>query len=299
MITVRQLEALAATVRLRTLAKAALHLNTAQPTISKRLQELEAACHFKVFEKSGRTLRLTEKGQVLYKHAELILGELDKIQKIRAIDHSIPQSVSIGVTEISAHTWLPSTLEGMLVKFPAIVPNLTVDHSIPLMQRLQRGELMVVVCQEMATESMITSIPLQTVHFALAGSSRLFDENRIYSGDELSRFTFLSHGATGSILALSNWMRYVGIQPRKTMQMDSLVALIGVACAGMGITLIPRDCFGSFFKRGLLREIKTHEKELSVMYRVYFSEKAPTYPTRDVAEFIRETCDLTVSFEQS
>jgi DNA-binding transcriptional LysR family regulator len=63
MITLRQLEALYWIVQLGTFERAAAKLNTTQSAISKRIQELEAACHITVFDRDRRGAKLTEKGE--------------------------------------------------------------------------------------------------------------------------------------------------------------------------------------------------------------------------------------------
>lgn len=55
-----------------TIAKACQRLQVAQPTISAQLRQLERAFGQRLFEKSGRTLQLTDAGRVTFQYAEEI-----------------------------------------------------------------------------------------------------------------------------------------------------------------------------------------------------------------------------------
>jgi len=62
-----------------TIARAAEKLHLGQPAISTQLKQLETALGVKLFQKSGRTLELTEMGRTVYRYADEIFslgGEL-------------------------------------------------------------------------------------------------------------------------------------------------------------------------------------------------------------------------------
>ena len=55
-------------------SRAAEVLHLAQPTLSSQIKKLEKSVGHKLFEKSGRTLHLTETGQLVYRYADEIFG---------------------------------------------------------------------------------------------------------------------------------------------------------------------------------------------------------------------------------
>lgn len=58
--------------RLGTLARAARELHVSQPAISAQLRKLERSLGERLFEKSGRSLQLTEAGRVVFRYADEI-----------------------------------------------------------------------------------------------------------------------------------------------------------------------------------------------------------------------------------
>jgi LysR family nitrogen assimilation transcriptional regulator len=64
-----------------TFSRAAARLGMSQPALSRIIRELEAAQGLRLFDRTGRGVRLTEAGRVFQDHALRILGELDRLSE--------------------------------------------------------------------------------------------------------------------------------------------------------------------------------------------------------------------------
>ena len=62
--------------------RAAEALKVAQPSISKLVRQLEDELGAKLFEKSGRNVRLSKFGSDVYRHCEVIFGEIERIAQL-------------------------------------------------------------------------------------------------------------------------------------------------------------------------------------------------------------------------
>src|SRR5882724_4385311 len=65
----------------RSFSKAARELATTQPTVSKRLQALEASLGAKLLERNTRALRPTEAGALYYEQCKRWLAEMEEVQE--------------------------------------------------------------------------------------------------------------------------------------------------------------------------------------------------------------------------
>jgi DNA-binding transcriptional LysR family regulator len=294
MLSLRQLEALLWTVRLKTLSRAAQRLNIAQPTISKRIQELEAACGYEVFRKIGRSVDLTPRGEALYTLAEQIFTLVEQADEIRAMEDSPRRKVGIGVTELTAHTWLPRLVNLLADRYPTIDPHVSVDHSVMLLKKLQSGELDLIVCAAVASDSSLVDLSVADVRFSLMGSPRLCNAEQVYRGPDLSRLPFLTHGRrSGAIDALRNWMSDVGAEPEHVIEVDSVAAQVGMALASMGVTLLPHEVFRSLLDSGQLIELKTAVAVPVVQYRVVYRRHDRGSLIERLAHAVRDACDFS------
>ena len=76
-------------------------LHLAQPTISAQISRLERAFGAKLFERSGRSLRLTDTGQTVYRYAEEIfsLGQ-ELTDAVRGRPTGQPMRFAVGVPDV-------------------------------------------------------------------------------------------------------------------------------------------------------------------------------------------------------
>src|SRR5450631_3885935 len=74
----RQMLLLIALQEMRSLRKAAASLNMTQPTATKLLQDLEHAIGLPLFDRGRRGVQPTNYGEVMIRHARLVLADLDR-----------------------------------------------------------------------------------------------------------------------------------------------------------------------------------------------------------------------------
>lgn len=79
-------------------SKAAGDLGIGQPTVSRRIQDLEHRLGAELFQRTTRALNITEAGQRFYERAATILAEFDDAEaEARGLDHE-----PVGLLRISA-----------------------------------------------------------------------------------------------------------------------------------------------------------------------------------------------------
>ena len=97
-------------------------------TLSRRVAELEAALGLRLFERGGRTLKLSEEGRALYERTSVLLTELDEAAAAIASGGERPQ----GRLRISAPLLFSQTAMGKLaaafaLKYPDVRLEVTTD----------------------------------------------------------------------------------------------------------------------------------------------------------------------------
>ncbi|ETF00740.1 LysR family transcriptional regulator [Advenella kashmirensis W13003] len=115
----QQLAAFRAVMQTGTTTTAAQMLNTTQPSISRRLQELQASTQLKLFELHGGRLRPTSEGRMLHKTIERYFSGLERIETV--VDSMRKAGVGtlrIGCTPTLGIGLLPQVISTLLKKFP-------------------------------------------------------------------------------------------------------------------------------------------------------------------------------------
>lgn len=301
MISLKQIEALVWVSRLGTFERAAKRLNTAQSTLSKRVKELELASDITLFDRVGRNTRLTPKGEAMVAIASEMLALVEQVKDLRD-DREYPErQLGIGITELCAQTWLPKLVNTLQASHPRLIQELAVDHSQVLLDRLDEGNLDVIVRPAIeAPPPGITSLPIGSARMAWMANRQLGDWSRPYRLSELSAFTVITQGTqSGNFNFFRRYFQLADLSFDRVLKTDSLSALIGMTIAGVGISYLPRDCLMPLVAEGSLCEIAVEGETPEIDYYAFYRDKDRSGLVAEIARQMKEICDFTQMFKAS
>lgn len=134
------LRTLVAAQELGGLGRAALRIGRSQSAVSQQLRKLEEQTGQPLFRKEGRGLALTEAGEVVLRYARRILDLND--EAVSAVRGSAVEGVvRFGMAADFAETWLPAALGRFKRAHPLVRIEASVDRHAALWDRLERGQL--------------------------------------------------------------------------------------------------------------------------------------------------------------
>lgn len=117
------------------LTKAAEALHIAQPALSRTIRGLEEELNVTLFEKEGRSIRLTRDGHILLKYAERFLADYDGLQQ-ELKDSRDLQQMTVTLSILSATKLIPAFLAEFKKANPSAMveivnPNMPMAHKMP------------------------------------------------------------------------------------------------------------------------------------------------------------------------
>lgn len=294
MITLRQLEALFWIVELGTFERAANRLSTTQSAISKRIQELEASTGLTIFDRSQRGARLTEHGEQILALCRQMMELHDRIQMLKQGEPAPVRRLRIGVTELSALTWLPRLVAALRRDFPEVHIEPEVDLSRNLYERLLENDIDIIVIPENFTFPDITGVKIGDVRNVWMARPGLVETDEILSLSDLSLHPILTQGRrSGTGIFISNWLKAQGASFPRTLSCDNMIAQLAFAIAGLGVGYFPRDCLQPLLAEGKLVVIDTRPALPAVPYVAMFRSERRSFFLESVAELIRNVCDFS------
>jgi DNA-binding transcriptional LysR family regulator len=120
----------------------AARLSIAQPALSMAIKKLEEEVGLKLINRAERRMTLTSEGQVLFKHATLILETVQEaereLQELKGIDAGV---VQFGAPSMLSSYYLPGVLAAFKQRYPGVRVNLIEAGTASLQQMLLEGEL--------------------------------------------------------------------------------------------------------------------------------------------------------------
>lgn len=132
-VDMRQLRAFATVGRLASFTKAATALFTSQPALSAQIINLEEALGLRLFDRSTRSVMLTQAGRDLLPVVDRVLADFeDVIAKARNVAHMNIGRVSVAALPSVSSTLLPHAVAELRLRHPGI----TVDLKDALAERV-------------------------------------------------------------------------------------------------------------------------------------------------------------------
>ncbi len=297
-VTFKQLEAIYWVVHLGGFAQAANKMNTTQSAVSKRVQELEALFDTPLFDRSMRSARLTEKGEEMFLLAKRLLEQRDTAVEQFQRPEVIERHVRIGVTELTAMTWLPRWVSAIQQKYPKVVIEPHVDVSVMLRDMLLADEVDLMIAPDVFDDQRFISTKVGMVENAWMCKPGLVQHRKRYRMDELAGHRLLaqdSRSGTGQLY--SKWLRMQGVQCDNALYSNSVVAIIGLTVSGMGISYLPRQCLAPMVDAGALEVLQVTPSLPPANYAAICKSDRKSILIGSIAELARETCDFSRMFQ--
>ena len=128
-------------VRQGNITKASQILNVTQPTMSRQLKELEEELGEKLYQRSNYTIVLTPAGELFKKHAEDIVGMVDKAMlDIHAVTQDeLKGPVSIGCAQSENIKYLARCIKAVQKEYPGMQFDLYDGDSERVVEKLDKG----------------------------------------------------------------------------------------------------------------------------------------------------------------
>jgi DNA-binding transcriptional LysR family regulator len=246
MLDVYGLQVFLEAARAQSFTRAAETLAITQPAVSHQIKTLEDYLQTELFERTGRSIKLTKAGQTLVPLARQAVEMVTSIEEhMHTVDGEVTGDLVIGCSEPSAHYLLPY----LLSRFKRIYPN--VNMIVPvvsqeiLFEKLTSGnyDLGVAGTRYMPGQGLY-SFPLYEDRLVLVASSvHPWAQRDSVQLDELIGESFVCrdkhsvcHRVVGSELAR---LGYDISRLRVVMEIDSPQAQIIAVEHGVGLAFMP------------------------------------------------------------
>jgi DNA-binding transcriptional LysR family regulator len=296
-VTFRQLEALLAVADLKSFERAARHLRTSQSAVSRLVAELETGFARPLFNREQRATRLTMEGEEAVALARAILRQRSSLLERISSPNLVMSTLRLGATEGAAITWLPRFVVELRSRHPHMHLDVEIGSSTSLHGRLRDGLLDIAIVSAVVRSTGMARFPVGTAHTGWYCSPRLGLSETLTPG-ELERQPLLIQGAAGGAgLQLAKWLQERDLRPSNVIHSDSLMALLGMAAASLGLTNLPRAVAQEALARKALREVTLTLGSPSLDYIALVRIDAISAFHRAVVQLACVTCNFDLPFQ--
>lgn len=237
----RQLLAFQALARQGSFTAAARSLSLTQSAISHSIKALEQTLDTKLFERLGKTVRLTRSGEALFPHSERILSRMLRAQDdIRLLEKPGHGRLRIGATVTISQYVLPSVLRELKESFPAFDISIATDDSRGLMEMIDKGDIDVAIALETSfSERMKREFLFEDcIQMALSPLHPLASKEDV-TAEDIARASFIFYSQSSETFRLlEQGSSQNGYRLNTSLQVGSMAAIKEMSKIGIGIGLL-------------------------------------------------------------
>lgn len=277
-LSMRGLRTFCAAARHRTLRQAADELYVTPSAVSHQLKNLEAELGLKLFQREGRSLALTEAGEMLYGSIQ------EPMLRVEAAAGEVRARFSRASLRVSVQPFFASELlMPALTEFQEAHPDLdlTLDASDESKRLLPANADVAIrlFATPPADRDCTLLFPLSLVP---ACSPELRERLERDPQRTATPFPIVVH--RGRPDAWKRWAAQSGVNLPMTgsiVRLDAMSAIVQAAERGLGVSLVPLQLTESAFREGRLVRLFNHALETSDAYYLVCRESSAERPDID------------------
>jgi LysR family transcriptional regulator, hydrogen peroxide-inducible genes activator len=223
-------------------SRAAERCQIAQPSLSQQVLKLEQDLGAKLFDRLGRSVRLTEVGRAFIPHARAILEQMDVARAIVSDKNAdLRGSVAIGVIPTVAPYLIPNYTAAFTKKYPDAKLRIVEETTSVLVEGLRDLSIDVAILALPLRYKDLQLFPIRTEPlFAVMRRDHPHASAESLALKDLrgESFVMLRDGHCFRDLSIATCTR-ARITPNIAFESGQFSSLLGMVAAGIGVSLVP------------------------------------------------------------
>ncbi|MFR9673865.1 LysR family transcriptional regulator [Streptomyces sp. TR06-5] len=232
-------------VRAGSYSAAARALGYTQPAVTQQMKTLERSVGTPLFVRAGRRMRLTEAGEALSRHAEVILADMSLAQEqMTALTRLHAGRVRVCSFPSAGATLVPETLARLAADHPGVRVELQESEPPESLERVVRGECDISLAftypglREQVPEELV-EVPLLEDQLTVVMPSRHpMAQRRAVRLADLAEERWIA----GCLRCRTNFLHEcaeLGFAPDVVFTTDDILVVQSLVAEGLGIAMMP------------------------------------------------------------
>jgi LysR family hydrogen peroxide-inducible transcriptional activator len=223
-------------------SRAAERCHVAQPSLSQQVLKLEEDLGAKLFDRLGRSVRLTEAGREFLPHARSILHQMEAARSgVEDKRTDVRGSVSVGVIPTIAPYLMPQCVAAFSKKYADAKLRIVEETTPVLVESLRNLAIDLAILSLPLKHKEFEIFPLQTEPlFAVLprGHARASAKSLALKDLRGESFVLLRDGHCFRDVSVAACTR-AKVDPRIAFESGQFSSLLGMVAAGVGVSLVP------------------------------------------------------------
>jgi DNA-binding transcriptional LysR family regulator len=259
---------------LKSFSKAADDLFLTQPTVSGHILFLEHSLSLRLFDRTGREVRLTKSGEVFLQHALKILSaRKDLLNALSEYSQGIRGELSLGASTIPGEYLLPKLMGHFKKEHPHFILSLKIADTKEIVKWVLQGDVEFgIIGAKLNHHSLHYEKYEEDEIIVVAPSGHPLTKKKKGNLADLSKEPWIiREEGSGTQMAVENGLRKKGKSLKQfnvVMEMGSTSAVKEGVKAGLGLAFLSKRAVEEELKQGFFTRI--HVEEIDPISRQFY-----------------------------
>jgi len=280
--------------------RAARELFVTQPAISQEIKALEASLGIKLFDRSGKNVRMTSEGEILFSYAHRLFALHEEMESLLGRSKNLQHGqIKLGSTALMGTYFLPKIIGRFNRRYPGIEIDLQMGNSDQVMHLVLEGLVDLGFSGMTTNHARLESTLIHQERMIIVASPRHPLSARKIFLDDISETPFIwREKGTQTRKLIEKWFlkQLHGHYPRKSIELQNMEAAKRMVEEGYGITVVPEAAVKREISAGWLKPLQV--EELNVL-NSYYLVSLKTRKLTPAAEAFRKMLSKTRLFSFS
>jgi len=223
-------------------SRAAERCQIAQPSLSQQVLKLEKDLGAKLFDRLGRSIRVTEAGHAFLPYARSILGQMESARlSVADKNADVRGSVAVGAIPTIGPYLMPRYAAAFAKKYPDAKLRIVEETTPILVEGLRNLSIDVAILALPLRHKDLETFPIRTEPLFAAlpkDDPRAAAESLALKNLRGESFVMLRDSHCFRDLSIST-CTHARITPNIAFESDQFSSVLGMVAAGVGISLVP------------------------------------------------------------
>jgi DNA-binding transcriptional LysR family regulator len=257
--------------------RAAHELFVSQPAVSQEIKALETALGVTLFDRSGKKVRMTAEGEVLFSHAHRLFALHEEMESLFGRSRNLQHGqIKIGSTALMGTYFLPKIIGRFNRRYPGIEIDLQMGNSDQVMHLVLEGLVDLGFSGMTVNDARLRGILIHQERLIMVGSPRHPLSARKISLDDISEIPFIwREKGTQTRKLIEKWFlkQLRGHYPRKSVELQNMEAAKRMVEEGFGMTVVPEAAVKREISSGLLKHLDVEGLDVQNSYYLVVLKK--------------------------
>jgi DNA-binding transcriptional LysR family regulator len=291
----RHLQTFAAAAEHGSFTRAAQSLSVTQAAVSKHIAALEEQLQVTLFERSGRSMSLTEAGQRLYDYARRIFDLMDEAaRELGQAAASVHGTLRIAASSVPAQSLVPMLLTEFHELYPDVHESVVFSDSAAATAAVENAAAELGIVGEMPNSPRIRARPIAEDELVLVVSPHhpLAVRKKVTLAELRQEPLIVRESGSGSQHCVERALVAAGLAPDElhvAMEMNSIDAIRAAVASGAGAAFLSRSTIQRDVDDGRLVSLPVQGvRARRQLYLITDPKRIPTPAGRAFATFVEQ-----------